>query len=322
MHAHKKTVLSPTAQGEPLGNASVLATVPASSTTFPSRSEVFESLPRHPSPARHVDKTCKYPLPTVARLKDIDTHALQELEKAEPPVYATQTGKTKGRKAKKAVAELDTKNQKKKKEKNNKSKNKKKLKTAKQRAVAAYKARAQEQMEQPKAATGRHTTKTRKVSAAGSSSTTKRATPPTAPSAKKKTRSKKSGVDEPKEYVPPEHVTGNHVYSSAYRRAKSLNLSEGEARNWGQEASAHFKKFGTVVEGKCGVLLGLDLWIQYTATLHFTSLFYSRLHSPFHLYRLYVYVPHTLQNLTPEIRFRSKPRANKYARVAEAPDVD
>lgn len=308
-----------------MGDTSVLATVPASSTTFPSRSEVFASLPRHPSPTRHVDKTCKYPLPAVVRPKDINTR-LQEFEKAEPPVYATQTGKAKGRKPKKAVAEPVTQKQQNKKvtHKNNKgknkNKNKKRLKTAKQRAVAAYKASTQEQMEQPNK-TSRRKTKACEVPAAGSSSTTKRKTPPTVPGAKRKSRSKKTHDDQPKQYVPPEHVTGNHVYSSAYRKAISLNLSEEEARTRGQEASAHFKKYGTVVEGMCGMLLGLNLKI-HTAYSFPSHHFFVAYVFAFTIWIVRRVCATRIAKSHIEIRFRSKPRANKDVRMAEAPEVD
>lgn len=53
------------------------------------------------------------------------------------------------------------------------------------------------------------------------------------------------------EYVPPKHVTLNHIYSSAYRKAMSASKDADHARSQAKLATALWKEKG-VVNGLCG----------------------------------------------------------------------
>ena len=78
---------------------------------------------------------------------------------------------------------------------------------------------------------------------------------------------------------------------------------------------------GTVVEGMCGMLLGLNLKIH-------TAYSFPSLH--FFVAYVFAFTIWIVRRLCAtriakshiEIRFRSKPRANKDVRMAEAPEVD
>lgn len=52
--------------------------------------------------------------------------------------------------------------------------------------------------------------------------------------------------------VPPPHVTSNHVYSSAYRKAKAKGLTLEECRQSGKDALAYFVQSG-LVDDRCGI---------------------------------------------------------------------
>lgn len=51
---------------------------------------------------------------------------------------------------------------------------------------------------------------------------------------------------------PPDHVTGHHVYSSAYRKAHSQGLDVEGRRQAGKDAAAYFNQTG-LVDDRCGV---------------------------------------------------------------------
>ena len=51
---------------------------------------------------------------------------------------------------------------------------------------------------------------------------------------------------------PPAHITANHVYSSAYRQAKSKKNNPEECRDIGQTAAKLFRQTG-LVDDRCGI---------------------------------------------------------------------
>ena len=74
---------------------------------------------------------------------------------------------------------------------------------------------------------------------------------PTPARAKAKVRTAKPQPDNVAERVPPPHVTGNHIYSSAYRKAFAVSKDKDDARAKGREAVQHWKQHGTV-NALCG----------------------------------------------------------------------
>ena len=52
--------------------------------------------------------------------------------------------------------------------------------------------------------------------------------------------------------VPPPHVSSNHVYSSAYRKAKAKGVTLEECRQSGKDALAYFVQSG-MVDDRCGI---------------------------------------------------------------------
>ena len=52
--------------------------------------------------------------------------------------------------------------------------------------------------------------------------------------------------NEGEKIIPPEHVTGNHIYSNAYRVSLALGFPLEDARQRARAASAEFKSTGLV----------------------------------------------------------------------------
>ena len=67
----------------------------------------------------------------------------------------------------------------------------------------------------------------------------------------KNPREDKAESEDSDELVPPPHVTANHVYSSAYRKALSQGSDVEMARSKAMEAAEHFRQNGTV-NALCG----------------------------------------------------------------------
>ena len=189
-------------------------------------------------------KTSKYP----SKEGSFPSALLNKLQNYEVPVYASQgldVGKVRGRKSKKMEA---TKSPSKKPCKTRKGKGKKKNTRAKQRTAKA------KAMERYKAEHGNSNEPTKpKPNKTALAKTTQ--AEPSQPKRRKQATSgsteQQSKQNNKKERIPPEHVTANHVYSSAYRKAKAQGMDGDQCRKIAMQAGQLFRERG-VVTNLCG----------------------------------------------------------------------
>lgn len=212
--------------------------------------------------------TGKYPLPSApAYMEEIH----KEIGDMEPPEFATQgeaVGKCRGRKAKaKAAPKAKGKTQQRPRGRpatRVKASAKSRAKATKPRgartkSMAACKSKAacKRKAAAPKRNAKRKSDAVPEGDAMPASSNAAALVPAPEPieaKPKRKPRvSKPPPADSNEERVPPPHVTHNHIYSSAYRKALASKPGDPVfARNQGSAAVEHFKRNGTV-NGLCGV---------------------------------------------------------------------
>lgn len=219
------------------------------------KSNDWASLPIHWSsmPGCAVqDGMDKYPLPAEpSYMKEIQ----QEVQGSEPPVFSEQgqaSGKTRGRKPKAKSAPKAKASAKARARATGKNVEKAKA------MVGASKAKSPK-ASKAKAAPKRKTTPKPKQKAVRGAASTASPSAASAPSrspmpdasAPKRPRKPTDAAEE--ERIPPSHVTHNHIYASAYRKALAGNENNDKefARKQAAAAVQHFKLRGTVNE-LCG----------------------------------------------------------------------
>lgn len=168
----------------------------------------------------------KYPL---QEQPDYFPEIQAQVQGMEPPEFATQgepAGKVRGRKKQKEPA---------------KPKAKAKARAAKSKVIAQAKAKMKGPLKQPPTSKPKRKSNTRQADRSNAAT----------PEPKRRKHSKAGAAHD--EYVPPEHVTLSHVYSSAYRKALSQHSDDvAYAKLQAKAATALWREKG-VVNSLCGV---------------------------------------------------------------------
>ena len=185
----------------------------------------------------------------------------KEVEGMEPPVFATQgeaAGKTRGRPKAKATPKRKPRGKAPAKAKASRSPKSKSKGGGKPKAKSAPKSKASNRS--PTAASAPENAPRAAPSKARKRPAEADAAPCPVPDVfaaepARKSRTRKSmpaHADDAEPRVPPSHVTHNHIYSSAYRKALSQHPGDKEkARQIGKQAVEFFKSTGTV-NSLCG----------------------------------------------------------------------